>query len=256
MSRKYCALVLAAAFALATTSVHAAQKGNGGGPKAPKTTQGGGSHAPKTQAPKAQQPKMQTVKAAGPKTQAAKAQAPKSRTPKTHAPKGQSTSTRTANAHGETTKGKVTQTAAGTTSTSTTSGTGTTGTTTTLTPVQQKLQRNTNLADKVSGRLPAGTDLMTASEGFRNLGQFVAAVNVSNNLGIPFTDLKTRMVDDGMSLGRAIQGLRPTADTTTEVRRAETTANTWIGETETSQAQSKTKPPKNRQTKQKTTRVH
>ena len=97
---------------------------------------------------------------------------------------------------------------------------------------------------------------MKASEGFRNLGQFVAAVNVSNNLGIPFTDLKTRMVDDGMSLGRAIQDLRPTADTTTEVRRAETTANTWIAETETSATQTKTKPSKNRQAKPKTPRVH
>jgi hypothetical protein len=33
----------------------------------------------------------------------------------------------------------------------------------TLTPVQQKLQHNTNLADKLRTRLPAGTDLMTAS---------------------------------------------------------------------------------------------
>jgi hypothetical protein len=51
-----------------------------------------------------------------------------------------------------------------------------------LTKVQQKLQRNTNLAAKLQGRLPAGADLMTAASGFKNLGQFVAAVNVSNNL--------------------------------------------------------------------------
>ena len=46
---------------------------------------------------------------------------------------------------------------------------------------------------------------MTAAAGFRNLGQFVAAVNVSNNLGIPFLQLKSLMVDRGMSLGQAIQ---------------------------------------------------
>ena len=46
---------------------------------------------------------------------------------------------------------------------------------------------------------------MKASAGFKNLGQFVAAVNVSNNLGIPFSQLKTKMVDDGMSLGQSIQ---------------------------------------------------
>ena len=256
MPRKYCAFALAVAFALSTTSVSAAQKGNSGGPKAVKTTQGGGSKAPKTQAPKAQQPKVQTVKATGPKTQTAKA--PKNQTPKTQSPKGHAkgqSSTRTVKAQGEKTNGKATRMAAGQTTT-TTSGTETSGTTTTLTPAQQKLQRNSKLADKLSGRLPAGTDVMKAAEGFRNLGQFVAAVNVSNNLGIPFTELKARMVDDGMSLGRAIQDLRPTADTTTEVRRAETTANTWIAETEASGTQTKTKQSKNRQAKPKPPRIH
>jgi hypothetical protein len=106
--------------------------------------------------------------------------------------------------------------------------------TTTLTPVQQKLQRNTNLAAKLQSRLPAGTNLQTAAAGFRNLGQFVAAVNVSNNLGIPFTDLKTRMVDGGMSLGQAIQDTRPrTTDTTVIVTRAERDADDMIRTTET-----------------------
>ena len=84
----------------------------------------------------------------------------------------------------------------------TTASTGTTGT---LTPVQQKLQRNTNLASKLQSRLPAGTDLMKASAGFKNLGQFVAAVNVSNNLGIEFNILKRLIVGRGLSLGQAIQ---------------------------------------------------
>ncbi|HXD74512.1 MAG TPA: hypothetical protein VN628_12280 [Vicinamibacterales bacterium] len=117
---------------------------------------------------------------------------------------------------------------------STTTGTAnttTTGTTTQLSPVQQKLQRNTNLASKLQSRLPAGTNLNTAASGFRNLGQFVAAVNVSNNLGIPFTELKTRMVDRGMSLGQAIQDARPSTSgttTTTAVHRAETDADDMI----------------------------
>jgi hypothetical protein len=99
--------------------------------------------------------------------------------------------------------------------------------------VQQKLQRNTKLASKLQSRLPAGTNLTVASSGFRNLGQFVAAVNVSNNLGIPFAQLKTRMVDQGMSLGQAIQDARPkTTDTTVVVRRAETDADALIRTTE------------------------
>src|SRR6185436_11183855 len=104
------------------------------------------------------------------------------------------------------TKAAKTKTATTTASTGKTTTVSTTGT---LSPAQQKLQRNTNLAGKLQSRLPAGTDLMAASAGFRNLGQFVAAVNVSNNLGIPFSELKTRMVDRGMSLGQAIQDARP-----------------------------------------------
>lgn len=102
-----------------------------------------------------------------------------------------------------------------------------------LSKVQQKLQRNTNLASKLQSRLPAGTNLTVASSGFRNLGQFVAAVNVSNNLGIPFWQLKRRMVDRGMSLGQAIQDTRPrTTDTVVVVHRAESDADVMIRTTE------------------------
>ena len=126
----------------------------------------------------------------------------------------------------------------------------------TLTPVQQKLQRNTNLADKLRTRLPAGTDLMTASAGFKNLGQFVAAVNVSNNLGLKFADLKTHMVTDGMSLGQSIQSLKSTANVDTEVHRAEQQASTMItsststaGSTTTSTTTDPTATPAKRKTK-------
>jgi hypothetical protein len=123
-------------------------------------------------------------------------------------------------------------TATGTSPTTTTG----TGSTVTLTPVQQKLQKNTNLADKLRTRLPANTDLMDAAKGFKNLGQFVAAVNVSNNLGLDFTQLKTRMVDDGMSLGQAIQTEKKTVDVETEVHRAETQADTMINSSTTTAA--------------------
>jgi hypothetical protein len=101
-----------------------------------------------------------------------------------------------------------------------------------LTPVQQKLQKNTRLAAKLETRLPAGTDLMRASEGFKNLGQFVAAVNVSNNHGIPFADLKAKMVTDGMSLGQSIQALRPGAGGSIDPVRSEREARVLIAETE------------------------
>ena len=50
---------------------------------------------------------------------------------------------------------------------------------------------------------------MKAADGFKNLGQFVAAVNASYNHDLDFTKLKTAMVDDGMSLGQAMKEQRP-----------------------------------------------
>ena len=121
----------------------------------------------------------------------------------------------------------------------------TTGTTTTaqLTPVQQKLKQNTNLAAKVASRLPQGTDLMAAAAGFKNLGQFVAAANVSNNLQISFTELKAKMMT-GMSLGQAIQAVRPlTASPTLEAQRGEYDARGLIAESEHEQSTTASSSP-------------
>jgi len=156
------------------------------------------------------------------------ATAPKSAPTKTttSAPKAKPTKTAdTASAHGK--------------PTTTTSPTAPTGAP--LTPVQQKLQQNTNLASKLQTRLPPGTDLNTAAAGFRNLGQFVAAVNVSNNLGLDFPTLKTAMVTDGKSLGQAIQAQKSTVDGTTVATRAEHDADTEIRSTEKAPKTPKTK---------------
>jgi hypothetical protein len=196
----------AAAGPKTTTATH----GHAAAPKPAKTTVSHGTHATKTTVHGSSHASVKTTTA--------------------KAPKVKSTTTTTAST-ATTRNGKTT----------TTTGT----TTATLSPAQQKLQRNTNLASKLQSRLPAGTDLMAASAGFRNLGQFVAAVNVSNNLGIPFSELKTRMVTNGMSLGQAIQDTRPrTNDTTTIVRRAETDADVMIRSTATTTTTSKNKTNK------------
>ena len=186
-------------------------------------------------------PKPNTHAAAAKPTTTVHGHAAAPTTAKTTVSHGSHATKPTTTAHGnshtsvKTTGSKSKATSTTSTTTTTRNGKTTTVTTTaTLTPTQQKLQRNTNLASKLQSRLPAGTDLMAASAGFRNLGQFVAAVNVSNNLGIPFTELKTRMVTNGMSLGQAIQDARPRAgDTSTIVRRAETDADAMIRSTET-----------------------
>jgi hypothetical protein len=87
------------------------------------------------------------------------------------------------------------------------------------------LSQNTKLASKLQSLLPAGTDLQTAASGFKNLGQFVAAVHVSNNLGIPFDQLKATMIGPPKeSLGQAIHILKPAANSKTETQKATTQA--------------------------------
>ena len=98
-----------------------------------------------------------------------------------------------------------------------------------LSPVQRKLQRNPGLAAKISGRLPAGTNLMTAASGFRTVAQFVSAVNGSNTTRIPFAELKRRMAYDGMTLSQAIQDVRPKSDYRSQAERAETEAAALVG---------------------------
>jgi hypothetical protein len=231
MKQSTLALAVATAFAVAASSSLAAQgKGHGGGPKlktngsvqAPKA-QGQGSVKVKTTASAKVQGGSTKVQGSS-----AKGQGPKI---KTQSPK---TTGQSAKVTGQ---GKVktqpSSSASGGSATDRSITVNPDGTTGTLSPVQAKLEKNTNLANKLQNRLPPGTDLMLAAADFRNLGQFVAAVNVSNNLGIPFADLKTRMVDDGMSLGQAIKAERSDVDANVIARQAETDANLMIGQTTT-----------------------
>lgn len=85
-----------------------------------------------------------------------------------------------------------------------------------------KLSSNSQLASKLQGLLPPGTDLQTAAQGFKNLGQFVAAVHVSKNLGIPFDQLKAQMTGpNAVSLGKAIHQLQPSANAKAATKQAE-----------------------------------
>jgi hypothetical protein len=89
----------------------------------------------------------------------------------------------------------------------------------------QHLVAQPKLAAKLQPLLPPATNLQTASAGFKNLGQFVAAVHVSHNLSIPFDQLKLRLTGpEPVSLGKAIQELKPGVNAAAEVKRAEAQA--------------------------------
>jgi hypothetical protein len=222
------------------------QHGAPKGPKSTSTMAAGAAKGPKTTSTS---PKSGTAstKATGKSTTTASAKTTASSNKTTASAKKTEPAKTTASAK-KTEPAKTTASAKKTeiAKTTTTSGIGTTSTTPTLTPVQQKLQQNTKLASKLETRLPKGTDLMTAAEGFRNLGQFVAAVNVSNNLGIDFVNLKTSMVDDGLSLGQSIQTWKPTANSTREASIAESQATVIINTstTTTTTSTAKTKKPR------------
>jgi hypothetical protein len=97
--------------------------------------------------------------------------------------------------------------------------------------------------------------LDAASMGFKNQGQFISALHVSQNLGVPFLDLKKAMVTSQTtggvttmsqtgSLGQAIQKVKGTSDTTA-VTTAEHQADEDVKTTTTtttSTTGSKTKP--------------
>ena len=77
------------------------------------------------------------------------------------------------------------------------------------TDVGQRISEHPRLASKLQSLLPAGTNPDAAANGFKNMGQFVAAVHVSHNLNIPFDQLKAKMITDHKSLGGAIRELKP-----------------------------------------------
>lgn len=78
---------------------------------------------------------------------------------------------------------------------------------------------NPELERRIGFLLPAGLSVRQAATGFGDQGQFVSAVHVSRNLGIPFDQLKSKVVDQRLSLGQAIQSLRPDADVWLELTR-------------------------------------
>ena len=94
------------------------------------------------------------------------------------------------------------------------------------TKFNERLQDHPALASRIAKLLPSGTDLKTEESGFKNPGQFIAALHVSKNLNIPFDQLKAKVTgvtvqangqtttSTPMSLGKAIHELRPnmTAD--------------------------------------------
>jgi hypothetical protein len=74
---------------------------------------------------------------------------------------------------------------------------------------ESRLASNPNLSSRLQALLPPKMTLADAAMGFKNQGQFIAALHVSHNLGIDFDALKMDMLTNHDSLGAAIKALRP-----------------------------------------------
>ena len=188
-------------------------------------TRGAATATPKVHGPKAT---TATTSAVVVKVPAAKGKSssatPKTTTPrgtttksaKSTMPKGNSPSAKTKGGATTTTQSGLTTTSNTTTSSSTGSATVSTtgtGTWTPDNPVAQKLSTKSNILKKAQTVIGMDVDLNGATSGFKNFGQFVAAVNVSNNHQIAFADLKAAMT--GLDIkGQPAMTTSPTGTTT------------------------------------------
>jgi hypothetical protein len=151
-------------------------------------------------------------------------------------PKKASTTTTTSAAnHGQAKKSPAPTTSSTTTASTTTPTTNTT----LLNPIAEKITSKQGLNSKVGSLLPQGMSLNEASKGFKNQGQFIAALHVSQNLGIPFADLKTAMTgirpitlppSGGTTIGGTTTGGTTTGGTTTVTTTTESTPLLSLGQ--------------------------
>jgi hypothetical protein len=95
-----------------------------------------------------------------------------------------------------------------------------------------RIAANTALAAKLTPLLPSGMTLADAAAGFKNQGQFIAALHAAKDLNVSFADLKAEMTGSAHdSLGQAIHDLKPTADASASAKTAEQEAHSDIKST-------------------------
>jgi hypothetical protein len=93
------------------------------------------------------------------------------------------------------------------------------------------LSHNAAIAAKIKAL--TGKDAQTACDGFKNLGQCVAAAHLAKNLDIPggFAALKAQVTGtNAVSLGKAVANLAPSANSKSEVKKANKQASDDMNE--------------------------
>ena len=75
----------------------------------------------------------------------------------------------------------------------------------------ERLSANPQQKARLEAILPSGMTLAQAADGFDNQGQFIAALEASKRENVSFSALKTEMLTHNLTLGQAIQKLKPGA---------------------------------------------
>jgi hypothetical protein len=231
--RHFFTFLVLTAFILVSLPAELIAQGKGGsraqGPKTtathgPKTTASSGGKTTSTRGPKAtpaQAPKSNTSRA--PKTTT---RAPKTTTTKVTGKAPKSTTATTA---ATSTRGKRSGETARTTTDARTAKKSAASTETTPVTRASALPKNPKLVERLRILLKNNPDMNEAASGFRNQGQFVAAVHASANHGLSFTELKKRMVEKNMSLGQAMKDMRTNIDGDAAASVATQQANQDLG---------------------------
>jgi hypothetical protein len=76
--------------------------------------------------------------------------------------------------------------------------------------------------------LNEGVDTSSLAAGFESAEDFAATVHAARNIRVPFVALKHEVVDEGRSLGQAIQLLKPAADASLEADLARSEARSDV----------------------------
>lgn len=102
-------------------------------------------------------------------------------------------------------------------------------------PVSMKIAKNPAQLAKIQPRLDAlGLTLESATAGFRNQGQFIAALNAATNRNLDFVALQEAMTVEGLSLGQAAKKVAntPPPAETPEADAGTATTGTSTGQTQ------------------------
>jgi hypothetical protein len=87
----------------------------------------------------------------------------------------------------------------------------------------EELSRNPKLVAKLQPLLPKGMDIQAAAKDFKKMEVFAAALHAARNTGIPFDQIKARMILMD-NLAKVIHTLDPTVDAKAEAKKAEAQA--------------------------------